>query len=87
MIKSVNLVLEDTGINAEYDSNSSLVKIRVNEFILDEEKSSPGHEVYKEGNVVEVYPTVDEVKGIIKALQNILPEEEKQHEPIGFHNK
>jgi hypothetical protein len=85
MIKSVNLVLEDTGLQVEYNSASCLVTIRLNEFVMDEEKSKPGHDVYKESGVVEVYPSVDEVKEIIKALQNILPEEEKNHEPIGFH--
>jgi hypothetical protein len=76
MIKSISLILEDTGLQIEHDTNSDLVSIRLNEYVLDLEETTPGNEVYIENDFVKVYPTVDEVKEIIKALQSILPEEE-----------
>lgn len=76
MHKSIHLVMEDTGLQVEYNDDSGIVIVRLNNFILDSEKSKPGHEVFKENHVVEVYPSVEEVKEIIKILQQILPEEE-----------
>lgn len=78
MMKNITLCLEDCAIQLEVYSDSDLVTVRLNDFVKDEERSQPHHEVHKENNVVEVYPSVDEVKEIIKALQLILPEEEQE---------
>lgn len=77
MIKTINLVLEDAGIRLESNNGSDLITVRLNGFVLDEKQSKKGHEFYKESEVVEVYPSVEEVKVIIKALQQILPEDEE----------
>lgn len=79
MIKTINLILEDTGLSLESDGDSGLVTIRLNNFVFDEEKSTESNKFYNEKDVVEVYPSVDEVKEIIKALQQVLPEED-EHE-------
>lgn len=77
MIKTINLTLEDTGLRLEREHSSDLIKIRLNDFVTDQEKSKPGHEVFIANSIVEVLPSVKEVKEIIKALQNILPQEDE----------
>lgn len=77
MYKSIQVVLDDTGLQVESNYDSGLIKIRLNNFTEDTNESKPGHDVFKEKDVVEVFPSFDDVKEIIKALQQVLPEEEK----------
>lgn len=74
--KTVNLAFEHCGIQLESNIYSGLITIRINDLVLDEIKSEGHLECFKEKNVVEIYPDVDELKEVIKALQQILPEED-----------
>lgn len=76
MIKTINLILEDIGIQVESNDSSDLITVKLNSYVINEEKSVPGHTHYEVKDVIEVYPTIDEVKEIIKALQQVLPKEE-----------
>lgn len=76
MFKIIHLVGEEFGLQIDRNEDSEAVVLRLNDFVLDEEKSKPGHSSFKVHNVLEVYPTIDEVKEIIKALEQILPEDE-----------
>ena len=69
MIKTISLSLEDIEIQLEHEvEESELIGI---EFGRIEEDGTVI-------NTVSVYPSIKEVKEIIKALQQILPEEESQ---------
>lgn len=73
--KMVHLLFEDAGFQFEYNTDSTLVTIRVNDFKLDEKNSKEGHEVYKENNKTEVYIDPNELKEVVKALSELIPEE------------
>lgn len=73
--KEINLFTDHFGLELELNADMGIVVIRLNEFVLDEEKSTPECEFYKNNNKIEVYPDVDELKEIIKSLQQILPED------------
>lgn len=75
--KEINLHFEDCRFEMEANTESDLVILRLNDFVKNEEDSSPSNEVYKVGNKIEVYSNFDEVKALIKALQEILPEEDE----------
>jgi hypothetical protein len=85
--KEIKLTFDHMALELECDPDSGIVIMRLQEIILNEEKSTPNRDYYETKNTVEVYPDTDEINEIIKALQNILPEEEKQNEPIGFCGK
>jgi uncharacterized protein YqgV (UPF0045/DUF77 family) len=72
--KRITLLLEDAGLRLEFNAASTLITVCLNDFVLDEEATKSGHEVFKEKNKVEVFLDVYEVKEIIKALQQVLPE-------------
>lgn len=74
--KEISLLFEQSSFEVETDNDSNLVMVRVNEHLLDEEKSTLGNSYYKSGNKIEVFFDVLEVKQIIKALQQVLPEDE-----------
>lgn len=74
MFKSITLVGEEFGLQIDRNEDSEVLIVRVNDFILDEKKSRQGSAVFKENNVLEFYPTVEEVKEIIKSLQPFLQE-------------
>lgn len=76
MFKIIHVVGEEFGLRVDRNEDSEAVVLCLNDYILDEKKSEPGNPVYRENRKLEVYPTVDEVNEIIKALQQILPEEE-----------
>lgn len=75
MFKSLTLVGEEFGFQVDRNKESEVLIVRVNDFVLDEKKSKPCHTVFKENKVLEFYPTVDEAKEIIKALQHVLQED------------
>lgn len=75
--KKIDLSFEDCAIQLEADIYSGLITVRINEYVLDLEKSKPNQEVYKSGDVVEIYPAASELKEIIRALQQIIPEEDE----------
>jgi hypothetical protein len=76
MFKSITLTGEEFGLQIDRNPDSDIISFRFNDFIYDEEKSKPGHAFYKENNILEVNASIEEVKEIIKALQEILPEED-----------
>lgn len=76
MFKSITLTGGELGLQIDRDPDSDIISFRFNDFIYDEENSKPGHAVYKENNILEVNASIEEVKEIIKALQQILPEED-----------
>ncbi|MCV9884731.1 hypothetical protein [Metabacillus halosaccharovorans] len=66
MLKTINVVLEDVDLKVEQDSESNLVEIHLGR-------------IEEDGSVLEavqVFPSISDVKQIIKALQHILPDEE-----------
>jgi hypothetical protein len=76
MFKSIQITGEEFSLQIDRNADMDLAVLRINDFILDEEKTKPGETFYQANRVLEVYPTIDEVKEIIKALQQILPEED-----------
>lgn len=66
LLKTINVVLEDVDLKVEQDSESNLVEIHLGR-------------IEEDGSVLEavqVFPSISDVKQIIKALQHILPDEE-----------
>jgi uncharacterized protein YwqG len=76
MFKFIHLIGEEFGLQIDRNVDMDIFVLRLNDFIEDEENSAPGKKVFKENRILEVYPTVDEIKQIIKALKEILPEDE-----------
>lgn len=75
--KEINLSFKEMAIELESDPESGIIIMRFKEFVIDQEKTTtPEYVYYKQKNTFEVYPFVEEVKEIIKALQQILPEDE-----------
>ncbi|WP_026572475.1 hypothetical protein [Bacillus sp. UNC438CL73TsuS30] len=72
--KEIKLVFEHIGFELESDPDTGIVILRLKELCVDDEQSIPEISVYKEKNIIEVYPLVDELKEMIKAMQQILPE-------------
>ncbi|NRD80325.1 hypothetical protein HPT25_23670 [Bacillus sp. BRMEA1] len=74
MFKIIHLTGEDFELQVERHSDIEAVVLRFNDFVLDEKESKEDDPVYKENQVLEVYPSVQEIKEIIKALQGVLTE-------------
>jgi len=74
MFKSITLVGEEFGLQIDRNEDTGIVIIRVNDFVLDKEKSKPDYPVYKENSVIEFYPSTDEAMQIAKSIQHILAE-------------
>lgn len=77
LTKEINLSFEHFELKLECNANMGTVILRVTEFVLDEEKSTPECDFYKTNNKLEIYPGVDDLKEIIKAMQQIIPEDEE----------
>lgn len=75
MFKMIQVNCEEFGLCVDRNEDSNIVVFCLNDYIVDEEKSEPGNTVFKKNNILEVYPTVDEVKELINVLQQILPED------------
>ncbi len=77
MVKIIQTIFEDSCFQLEYNDSMGLIAIRVNDFEKDEEKSEPNNVVFREGQALEVFPEVEEVKELIKALQYIISDIEE----------
>ncbi|MFS0822135.1 hypothetical protein [Bacillus sp. 1P02SD] len=76
--KEINLVFEDSGVKVEYNSDSTLVTLRVNDYLLNENKSTPELDYYEERNMTEIYLTSKQLKEVIKALEQMVVEEDEE---------
>jgi hypothetical protein len=77
LVKEINLIFEHFSLELESNPDMGALVLRLTEFALDEEKTTPECDFYKTKNKLEIYPDYDEIKKIIKALQQILPEDEE----------
>jgi len=75
MIKNVSLVFDDD-FGVEIESNNGEITLIVNNFELDMEKSTEGHQVYKQSDTVRVFATREDIKQIIAAFQYVLESDE-----------
>lgn len=78
LVKEINLVFGHSAVRVESSTDSTLVTLRINSYVLDEGKSKPGHEYYNEAEVSEIYLESKELKEVIKALQEVVVEEETE---------
>lgn len=76
LIKEIKLLFEETTFEVEYNTNSCIATVRLTEYAVNEEKSSPDYKHYDEKSKIEVYLLVDEVKEIVKALKEAISEED-----------
>lgn len=77
MIKTISLTLEDTELNLEREDHANLIDFQIGK--IEEDGCVT--------DVIHVLPSIKEVKEIIKALQNILPDEESVGGMIGGFKK
>jgi hypothetical protein len=75
--KEINLIFDQFSLEVESNPDMEIFILRLIEFKLDEEKSTSGNVYYTTENKIEIYPSEDEIKEIIKLLQQILPEDEE----------
>lgn len=70
MHKNISLFFDDYEI--ELANEDGLLSLGLTVFELDEEKTKPGHEVYKSKNNIHLYIDPNELNQIMKAIQYIL---------------
>ncbi|MCB5235476.1 hypothetical protein [Niallia circulans] len=77
MLKNTQLFFEGFSFQIDYDNDNSNIIIRINDYVLDEESSKPFHSVFKENVKIEIYPEIDDLKEIVKVLQEVIDKEEE----------
>ncbi|EFV78989.1 hypothetical protein HMPREF1013_00873 [Bacillus sp. 2_A_57_CT2] len=76
--KNVTLLGEDFCLQIEHGTDSNMVTVTLNDFVINKEKSTPEHEYFEANDKVEVYLTPEEVEEVILAFQQVLVKEDKQ---------
>jgi hypothetical protein len=73
--KRITLHGEDFCLQIEHGTDTGLVVVTLNDFVKNEEKSSPNHQVFESDRKVEVYLSPEEVEEVTKAFQQVLVKE------------
>lgn len=74
--KEINVIFKDFEVELEHFPDMCSTILRLTEYVVDKEKTTQECDIYKVNNKIEVYPDYEQIKEMIKALQQILPEEE-----------
>lgn len=70
--KQIKVTFQKLEFELECDPEMGIAIMRVEDFVENEEKSTPDCTYYESKNIIEAYPEIDELKEIVKAMQQII---------------